>query len=252
MSKIRKSAVGSTSDPLVKEAQKRLNAAVTKVAMAKTSLAQQRAKQRLALAKAGLARARRQAQTRTASDQYWANIRAERKKILAKFKNCSTALCAARDKELRKLTRLPATKGTWQTPTGKPAPAGGGIWVPAPTSRLAKIMKKHGKLGVPFTDGKPDFTPFPPTGFLTTPQVDIEMSGNSGSDIRAAENELINQGGANTKGSGVSGTWHHETNGVNMSYVDKDVHTAYKLPDGSANPGTPHSGGDSMIRDPVF
>jgi hypothetical protein len=252
MGKLRKSAVGSNTDPLVKDAQKRLKAALAKVAAAKTPVAQQRAKKKLSLAKAGLARARRQAQTRTASGQYWANVKAQRQKILNKYKNCATAQCAARDKELRKVTRLPATKGTWQTPGGKPAPAGQGLWVPSPTSRLAKIVQGHGKTGVPFSDGKPDFTPFPPKGMAAVPQVDIEMSGNSGSDINAAENALIARGGPNTKGSGQPGTWHHETNGVDMSYVDKDVHTAYKLPSGAANPGTPHSGGDSMIRDPVF
>jgi Tfp pilus assembly major pilin PilA len=252
MGKLRKTAVGSTTDPLVQRAQKSLKIAQTKATLATTPAAKQQAQKKLSLAKAGLARARRQAQTRTAAGQYWSNVKVQRQKILNKYKNCTTAQCAARDKELRKVTRLPATKGTWQTPSGNPAPAGQGLWVPSPTSRLAKIVKAHGKKGVPFSDGKPDFTLFPPKGMATVPQVDIEMSGNSGSDITAAENALIASGGPNTKGSKQPGTWHHETNGVDMSYVDKDVHTAYKLPDGSANPGTPHSGGDSMTRDPVF
>ncbi len=254
MGKIRKATVVSVSNPLIKAALAKVKAAEAKVnslGKAKNSMAQV-AKQKLVVAKIALKRAREVATTNAAAGQYWTNIKARRQQVLTAFNKCKTAQCGVRDKELRKITRLPATKGTWQTPSGKPAVAGDGLWVPSSSSPLVKTLARHGKTGVPFKDGKPDFTGFPPKGMTSTPQVQIEMSGKTGTDITRAENALIAEKGINTKGSGQPGTWHHESDGVTMSYVDKDVHTAYKTPSGLANPGTPHSGGDSMTRDPVF
>ena len=224
----------------------------TKIARAAT-----RAAKGLQAAKAALSRARQMARKKAAAKAYWSQVKAKRKKILDKYKGCKDAKCAAaRDKELREASkRLPKSNGKWVDKNGNPVPAGSGYWKPEPGSSLDKALAKHQQpvLGVPFKDGRPDFTGFPPASQKgTLHQVQIDMAGNSSSDITAAQNALIAKGGPNTKGSRKDGTWHHESDGVTMSYVDKDVHTAYQHPDGNKNSGTPHVGGDSMMRDPEF
>lgn len=214
-----------------------------------------KAKKRLDAAKAALSRAKQFAKTRAAAKAYWAAIKKKRQAIIDKYKNCKTAACAAkRDAELRGVTRLPKTGGKWVDAKGNPVPAGSGYWKPDPGSPLEKTLSRHQNpvRGVPFKDGAPDFSGFPPKGMSKTHQVEIDMSGNSSTDISAAQKALRDRGGPDTRGSGQPGTWHHEPDGVTMSYVDKDVHTAYKKADGTANPGTPHAGGDSMTRDPEF
>jgi hypothetical protein len=215
-----------------------------------------KAKKALDVAQAALTRAKAFAKTRVAAKAYWKGIRDARAKIMKKYKGCKTAACAkARDDELRKVTRLPANGGKWVDANGKPAAAGSGFWKPDAGSPLDKTLSRYGPpkpQGVPFKDGSPDFTGFPPKGMNKTHQVEIDMTGNSGTDIGRAQSQLIKDGGPDTRGAGKPGTWHHEADGVTMSYVDKDVHTAYQRADGSANPGTPHAGGDSMTRDPEF
>jgi hypothetical protein len=226
----------------------------------KIGRAAMKAKKALDVAKAALTRAKAFAKTRAAAKAYWKGIKGKRDAIIKKYKGCKTAACAKkRDAELRGVTRLPKTGGKWVDKNGNPVPAGSGYWKPDPGTPLAETLKRYkdpatGKpvTGVPFKDGAPDFTGFPPKGMSKTHQVEIDMSGDSRADISAAQKALRDKGGPDTRGSGQNGTWHHEPDGVTMSYVDKDVHTAYKKADGSANPGTPHAGGDSMTRDPEF
>ncbi|MBL3563914.1 HNH endonuclease [Rhodovulum sulfidophilum] len=209
----------------------------------------------LSTAKAALARTRAFARTRAAAEAYWRQIKAKRDAIIDSFRGCKTEVCRkARDADLRKINRMPGKGGTWVDPHGNLVPAGSGYWKPDPGSSLYDALSKHQTpvQGVPFTDGKPDFTGFPPRGFDKTPQVEIEMSGNSPKDIGAARTAYKDATGVTTPRTGGPGTWHHEPDGVTMSYVDADVHTAYQKADGSANSGTPHAGGDSMTRDPVF
>ncbi|ANB35823.1 hypothetical protein A6024_17980 [Rhodovulum sulfidophilum] len=209
----------------------------------------------LSTAKAALARTRAFARTRAAAEAYWRQIKARRDAIIDRFRGCKTEACRkARDADLRKVNRMPAKGGTWVDAHGNLVPAGSGYWKPDPGSSLYDALSKHQTpvQGVPFTDGKPDFTGFPPRGFDKTPQVEIEMSGNSPKDIGAARTAYKDATGVTTPRTGGPGTWHHEPDGVTMSYVDADVHTAYQKADGSANSGTPHAGGDSMTRDPVF
>jgi hypothetical protein len=213
-----------------------------------------RAQDALQVASSALTRARAFAKTRAAAKTYWNAIKARRDAIIARFRGCRTAACRkARDDELARVNRLPRNGGKWVDGAGNPVPAGSGFWKPDAGTPLHDSLSRHQNpvQGVPFTDGKPDFSGFPPQGFDRTPQVEIDMKGTS-ADRRAAERQLIADGGPDTSGSNGSGTWHHEPDGVTMSYVDKRVHTAYRDADGSANSGTPHAGGDSMTRDPEF
>lgn len=207
-------------------------------------------------AKDALSRARLFARRRAAATRYWRGVRGRRNEIMKKYKNCKTKECAIkRDKELRQVSRLPATGGRWLDAKGNPAPAGSGYWKPDPGTSLAKALEKHpnGSLGVPFRDGKPDFSGFPaPSTAGKGNTVEIEMSGNSRQDVREAGRVYHERTGIETVGAGKDGTWHHEPDGVTMTYVDKRVHTAYKDVDGAPNSGTPHAGGDSMSRDPHY
>lgn len=215
---------------------------------------------RLDTAKTALTRARGLARTRAASTRYWNALKRKRDKIIQDSKSCKKAACRKkRDEELGKLSRLPANKGKWVDKNGNPVPAGSGYWKPDAGTTLDTALKKHpkGHLGVPFKDGKPDFSGFPASGARGhDPTVQIDMKGNSSSDISTASKAFKERTGITTTGRSASrdrsGTWHHETDGTTMRYVDKDVHTAYQKADGSANSGTPHAGGDSMTRDPYF
>lgn len=217
-----------------------------------------RANRAMDAATASLASARRLqrlARTRRAAGTYWDRVRQRRQAIIDKYKDCNTKACRdARDKELRGVSRLPANGGKWVDEAGNPVPAGTGRWLPDEGSSLHNALGRHQQpvTGVPFNDGKPDFSGFPPRGYDSPPRVEIEMSGNSARDISAARQQYYADTGTRTPSSGGPGTWHHEPDGVTMSYVDKDVHTAYQLPNGSPNSGTPHAGGDSMTRDPAF
>lgn len=213
-----------------------------------------RAQDALKVASGALTRARVFAKTRTAAKTYWDAIKARRDAILNRFRDCKAEACRKlRDDELARVNRLPRTGGKWVDANGNPAAAGSGFWKPDAGTPLHDSLSRHQSpvQGVPFADGKPDFSGFPPQGFDRTPQVEIDMKGTR-ADLGAAANELIAKGGPDTRGPGGVGTWHHEPDGVTMSYVDKDVHTAYRRADGAANSGTPHMGGDSMTRDPEF
>lgn len=236
------------------------DAAKTAVRGTRIAKAVARVGKQLDAAKAALSRARSLARTRAAATRYWKSIKRKRDQIIRDSKKCKKGNCAKkRDEELGKLSRLPKTGGKWVDKNGNPVPAGSGYWKPDDDTPLAKALAKHpnGDRGVPFNDGKPDFSGFPAPGAKGhDPTVQIEMSGSSSSDISAASRAFKDRTGISTTGRSSgrdrSGTWHHEPDGVTMRYVDKDVHTAYQKADGTANSGTPHSGGDSMTRDPLF
>lgn len=209
----------------------------------------------LETAKAALARTRAFARTKAAAGEYWRRVKAKRDEIIRKYGECKSEPCKReRDAELRRVNRLPATGGRWVDAHGNPAPAGSGFWKPDEGTSLHNALSRHQSpvQGVPFNDGRPDFTGFPPEGFSNLPQVEIEMSGVSNTDTTAAHRAYKELTGTDTKYPRAPGTWHHESDGVTMSYVDRRVHTAYRDMEGGANSGTPHSGGDSMIRDPEY
>lgn len=221
-----------------------------------------RANRALTAARDGLRRARDAARRamgtralrRQASQRYWDDIRRRRQEVMDRYRNCNTAACRRqRDAELRSVNRLPANNGRWVDDAGNPVPAGSGRWLPDEGTSLHNALSRHQNpvRGVPFNDGRPDFSGFPPRDFDSVPRVEIDMSGNSASDISAAQRAFRDQTGVDTRGMR-QGTWHHEPDGVTMSYVDRDIHTAYRTDTGAANSGTPHSGGDSMIRDENF
>lgn len=236
------------------------DAAKTTIKGGKIAKAVARIGKRLDAAKAALTQARALARSRAAATRYWNAVKRRRDAIIEKYKKMDCATCAKkRDAELRKVSRLPKTGGKWVDAKGNPVPAGSGYWKPDPGTSLDKALAKHpnGHLGVPFRDGKPDFSGFPAPGIKGhDPTVQIHMSGDSNADISAASKAFKERTGISTTGRSAgrdtTGTWHHEPDGVTMRYVDKDVHTAYEMPDGTANSGTPHAGGDSMTRDQSF
>ncbi|WP_265434834.1 HNH endonuclease [Aeromonas salmonicida] len=212
------------------------------------------------------------ASTRENAKKYWNEIiKKNRAKNLDKeLKKCTTEECKKLAKEKFEKDksmdpgRLPSSeKGSWVGPDGKPCPKGTGLYKPDPEKNksLYEAVKRHGKEGVPFKDGHPDFSGFPPLkdgkaiGDGGKPyQVDIEMSGNRGKDNQAAEVAYREKYGKDfDTNSNFFGTWHHEPDGVTMSFVDKNIHTAYKDADtGISYSGTAHAGGNSMWKSEDF
>ncbi|MBP2847914.1 HNH endonuclease [Dickeya oryzae] len=211
------------------------------------------------------------ATTRENAKKYWKELIAKRKqeKLDKELGKCKTEECKKLAKEKFEKDksmdpgRLPySEKGSWVGPDGKPCPPGTGMYKPDPEKNksLYEVVTRHGKEGVPFKDGHPDFSGFPPLkdgkpiGDGGKPyQVEIDMKGN-GSDFSSARNAFSEKYGKKLpKDQERLGTWHHEPDGVTMSLVDKDIHTAYKNSEtGSVNSGTPHVGGDSMWRSEDF
>ncbi|WP_027713010.1 HNH endonuclease [Dickeya chrysanthemi] len=211
------------------------------------------------------------ATTRENAKKYWKELIAKRKqeKLDKELGKCKTEECKKLAKEKFEKDksmdpgRLPSSeKGSWVGADGKPCPPGTGMYKPDPEKNksLYEVVTRHGKEGVPFKDGHPDFSGFPPLkdgkpiGDGGKPyQVEIDMKGN-GSDFSSARNAFSEKYGKKLpKDQERLGTWHHEPDGVTMSLVDKDIHTAYKNSEtGSVNSGTPHVGGDSMWRSEDF
>ncbi|HKS32193.1 MAG TPA: HNH endonuclease [Enterobacteriaceae bacterium] len=207
------------------------------------------------------------ATTRENAKKYWNQLIAKRKqqKLDKELGKCKTEECKklAREKFENDKSmdpgRLPSSeKGSWIGPDGKPCPPGTGMYKPDPEKNksLYETVKRHGKEGIPFKDGHPDFSGFPPMkdgkviGDSGKPyQVEIDMKGNA-SDFTSARKAFSEKYGERLpKDQAQLGTWHHEPDGVTMSLVDKDIHTAYKNSEtGNVNSGTPHVGGDSMWR----
>lgn len=212
------------------------------------------------------------ASTRENAKKYWNEIiKKNRAKNLDKeLKKCTTEECKKLAKEKFEKDksmdpgRLPSSeKGSWVGPDGKPCPKGTGLYKPDPKKNksLYEAVKRHGKEGVPFKDGHPDFSGFPPLkdgkpiGDRGKPyQVEIAMEGNA-RDFKSAKNAYREKYGKDFDHANNDkvGTWHHEPDGVTMSFVDKDIHTAYKNVDtGMSNSGTAHAGGNSMLNSKDF
>jgi len=240
------------------------DAAKTAIRGTKIAKATARAGKLLDTAKSRLTLARRQA----ASKKYLKRVKNQRDAIKKKYKDCKKKECMdARDKELRSKdggAGLPAKeKGDFVDPkTGKRVPAGEGVFVPKtppPQNNLHDAFTKHQKngepLGIPYKDGQPDFTGFPPKnakGDLynpqlgnQAPQVDIEQAMGSNArnnrklDRKAAEDAYKDKYKTDTLP--VRGEWHHNKNGTGMDYVDEDLHTALS-----------HNGAQKMNQSPEF
>ncbi|MFM4723481.1 hypothetical protein [Aeromonas sp. R4-2] len=206
------------------------------------------------------------ASTRENAKKYWNEIiKKNRAKNLDKeLKKCTTEECRRLAKGKMDPGRLPSSKkGSWVGPDGKPCPEGTGMYKPDPEKNksLYEAVKRHGKEGVPFKDGHPDFSGFPPLkdgkaiGDGGKPyQVEIAMEGNA-NDFQSARNAYREKYGKNFDrvNNDRVGAWHHEPDGVTMSFVDKSVHHAYKDADtGISNSGTAHAGGNSMLNSKDF
>ncbi|GKV94875.1 HNH endonuclease [Pectobacterium aroidearum] len=211
------------------------------------------------------------ATTRKNAEKYWSElIEKRRKRKLDKaMSRCKTEECKNRAKEKFENEmdpgRLPSDKkGSWVDANGNPVPRGTGFYRPDPEKNpsLYKALEKYGKedVGVPFKDGHPDFSGFPPLkdgkqiGNDGKPyQVEIDMQGTE-RDFSSAADALKEKHNVTLSPSERrAGTWHHEPDGVTMTFVDRDIHTSYKdLETGYVNSGTPHVGGDSMWRNEDF
>ena len=111
--------------------------------------------------------------TRDNAKKYWKELIENRKKskLDKELGKCKTEECKKLAKERFEKDksmdpgRLPSSnKGSWVGPDGKPCPAGTGMYKPDPekNKNLYDVVKRHGKEGVPFKDGHPDFSGFPP------------------------------------------------------------------------------------------
>ena len=122
----------------------------------------------LSAARSRLSRAQTFARRRVAASDHWAAIKRRRQAIKNKYKNCRTGKCAdERDELLRKESRLPAKeKGDWVDKNGNRVPAGQGFFKPKEGTPLHSALSQHQKPveGIPYTDGKPDLSGFPPRG----------------------------------------------------------------------------------------
>ena len=180
--------------------------------------------------------ARRKVAARTLSRQ----MKRRRDAILDKYKGCNSAACRAnRDAELRELHgrgNLPAeSTGSFRNPDGSPAPVGEGIFVPDPNdptgARLADALQDHGATGIPYSNGRPDLSGFPPPGSAAPDgrayRVEIEQSltGDRVADRDASWGAWREQyGSSNPDPQG--GHWHHAGDGASMMYVDQNIHGA--------------------------
>ncbi|OSM93783.1 HNH endonuclease [Lonsdalea populi] len=209
--------------------------------------------------------------TRENAAKYWKELIEKRRKnkLDKAMSRCKTEECKKRAKEKFENEmdpgRLPSDKkGSWVDENGNPVPRGTGFYRPDPEKNpsLYKALEKYGKekVGIPFKDGHPDFSGFPPLkdgkqiGNGGKPyQVEIEMRGDD-RDFSSAADALKDKHDIKLSPSERrAGTWHHESDGVTMTFVDRDIHTSYKdLETGYVNSGTPHVGGDSMWRNEDF
>ncbi|MBA0219847.1 HNH endonuclease [Pectobacterium brasiliense] len=211
------------------------------------------------------------ATTRENAKKYWKELIAKRKqeKLDKEIGKCKTEECKklAREKFENDKSmdpgRLPSSeKGSWIGPDGKPCPPGTGMYKPDPEKNksLYEAVKRHGKEGVPFKDGHPDFSGFPPMkdgkpiGDGGKPyRVEIDVQGNRGDRKRSNVALKEKYDKELTDHEINAGAWHHEPDGVTMTYVDKNIHHAFRDPEtGTASSGTPHLGGDSMWRSKDF
>ncbi|MFM2390218.1 MAG: hypothetical protein RLZZ437_1773 [Pseudomonadota bacterium] len=178
------------------------------------------------------------ARRKVAASTLRARMIAQRDDIMKKYEGCNDAVCRrARDEELRDLYgrgNLPAEgTGSFRNPDGTPAAVGEGIFVPDPNDRtgakLARALEDHGATGIPYSNGRPDLSGFPPLG-STAPDgkawsVEIEQSlvGGRKADTDASWGAWRDQYGAD-HWDPTDGHWHHSGDGATMQYVDQDIH----------------------------
>lgn len=186
-------------------------------------------------ARTGLSRAQEFARRRQAANKYWAAIKARREAIIKKYEGCKVKKCRdwenKRDKELEAETKLPSReKGDWVDEHGKRAPAGQGVYKPKKGTDLHDALQAHQKpvTGIPYVDGKPDLSGFPPPGRNNADinggiyKVEIDQNINSSLDVdKRRELDRNNTWGQwrrdypdRPEPSG--GRWHHDADGTTI------------------------------------
>ncbi|MFC6588657.1 HNH endonuclease [Sulfitobacter pacificus] len=197
------------------------------------------------------------ARRKAASGVLRRRMQQRRDNIMRKYEGCQDEVCrAARDAELRDMysqhgRNLPAeSTGSFRNPDGSPAPPGEGTFIPNPNDRtggdLADALDEHGASGIPYSNGQPDLSGFPPRGSAGPDgnawSVEIEQSltGERGADRNASWGTWRDQYG-DTHRDPSGGHWHHSGDGATMQYVDADIHGALS-----------HSGDASINQSPEF
>ncbi|MEL6476715.1 MAG: HNH endonuclease [Pseudomonadota bacterium] len=188
----------------------------------------------LSAARTALSRAQTFARRRIASSQYWQGIKRRRDQVLDRFGTCNTQACRqARDAEMGRVSRLPdPNTGTWRNADGTPGVAGDGLFVPNDGTRLHTALSAHpnGSQGIPFSNGQPDLSAFPPSGSAApgggpfSVEIEQSLAGDRTADRAASWGQwrADNPGRPDPQG----GIWHHTGDGVTMQYVDQDIHGA--------------------------
>lgn len=205
----------------------------------------------MAAARTGVSRAQEFARRRMAASRYWGAIKRRRDEIKDAYKNCKTEACKeARKRELEQTTRLPSRQqGEWKNADGSPALPGEGVFVPKEGTRLHDALSEHQQpvTGVPFKDGQPDLSGFPPSGRGNsapgggpyTVEIEQSLTGDRSADATEAWRQRAEDfPGTNNPERGV---WHHTGDGVTMQYVDSQVHGSLA-----------HQGGVAMNTSPEF
>ena len=192
----------------------------------------------LAAARANMQRVSEIARRKVAAQTLTRRMQARRDEILDRYRGCNEATCRARrDEELRDLYgrgNLPAEgTGSFRNPDGSPAPVGEGVFVPDPSNptgaRLAAALEDHGTSGIPYTNGRPDLSGFPPPGSAAPNgrawSVEIEQSitGDRIADRDASWGAWRERYGADYPEPTV-GHWHHAGDGATMQFVDARIH----------------------------
>jgi len=122
----------------------------------------------MAAARDGVSRAQEFARRRMASSEYWGAIKRRRDEIKDKYPNCRRGKCADdRDKELEGQGKLPSREGgEWTDGNGNRVPAGEGLFKPDPGTKMHDALGNHQNpvKGIPYSNGQPDLSGFPPPG----------------------------------------------------------------------------------------
>jgi hypothetical protein len=165
-------------------------------------------------------------------------MRRRRDAIMRKYEGCNNATCRAqRDEELRDLYgrgNLPAEgTGSFRNADGSPAPVGEGVFVPDRSSRtgadLADALEDHGRTGIPYSNGRPDLSGFPPPGSAApngrawSVEIEQSLTGDRVADRNASWGAWRDAHGANNRDPR-GGNWHHSGDGATMQYVDQRIH----------------------------
>ena len=205
----------------------------------------------LGAARAALSRAQTFARRRVAASQYWGAIKRRRDAIKDRYRNCRRGPCAdERDRELERQSNLPSRQnGEWRDANGNRVPAGEGNFVPNPGTRMHDALSQHQNpvTGIPYSDGQPDLSGFPPLGRngaapdgrAYSVEIDQSLTGDRNADAHAAWQQRGRDYPGTRNPSG--GHWHHTGDGVTMQYVDENVHGALS-----------HQGGVAMNTSPGF